>query len=60
MTPIITGRGRGRPPKDPDTLLHTFGLRLTSAEHDKLRALGGRKWVQRQLARVTNLKEQRT
>ena len=42
----------GRPRKPADVVLHVYTLRLTEAEHAKLHDLGGRKWVQKQLAKV--------
>jgi hypothetical protein len=45
-------RAPGRPRKPEDEVLHVYTLRLTEVEHAKLKKLGGRVWVQKQLART--------
>ena len=42
----------GRPRKPVEVKLHVYTIRLNEEEHAKLHALGGRKWVQQQLAKV--------
>ena len=57
--PYLTRPARppGRPAKPLDEVLHVYTIRLNEANHAKLHRLGGRKWVERQLAKVTNLKD---
>jgi hypothetical protein len=45
-------RPPGRPAKPADEVLLSYTIRLCEADRNKLHALGGRKWVERQLSRV--------
>jgi uncharacterized protein (DUF4415 family) len=50
--PFPMPRARGRPRKDPSKVLEQVSIRLEPAHAEKLRALGGRRWLAKVLART--------